>query len=67
MGFITLEDEEALCEVTCFPRQWSRAKSVLLERPEVLIITGRVDIRMGVLNIIAETVAPLSKKKHHKN
>ena len=63
MGFITLEDEEALCEVTCFSRLWPQVKKVLLERPEVILVRGKVDMRMGVLSIIADQVRPLQRER----
>ena len=63
MGFITLEDEEALCEVTCFSRLWPQVKKVLLERPEVILVSGKVDMRMGVLSLIADQVRPLQRER----
>lgn len=63
MGFITLEDEEAMCEVTCFSRLWPQVKKVLLERPEVIVVSGRVDVRMNVLSIIADQVIPLPRER----
>ena len=63
MGFITLEDEEALCEVTCFSRLWPQVKKVLLERPEVILVRGKVDMRMGVLSLIADQVRPLQRER----
>ncbi|OUU23869.1 MAG: hypothetical protein CBC13_04605 [Planctomycetia bacterium TMED53] len=63
MGFLTLEDEEAICEVTCFSRLWPQVRKVLLERPQVIVVIGKVDVRMDVISVIADQVIPLQNER----
>ena len=41
----------------------TRFSTVLLERPEVILVRGKVDMRMGVLSIIADQVRPLQRER----
>ena len=59
MGFITLEDEQGTCEVTCFSNIWSRVRRLLLDHSGPLLIEGRVEDHLGSFSVIARRVTPL--------
>ncbi|MGE4601395.1 MAG: hypothetical protein AAEJ65_00645, partial [Planctomycetota bacterium] len=59
MGFITLEDEQGICEVTCFSNIWARVRRLLLDHSGPLLIEGKVENRLGAFCVIARRVRPL--------
>ena len=59
MGFITLEDETGVAEVTFFPRSWRKARRVLLDHDGPLLVEGRVEERLGAFTIDGGRVRPL--------
>ncbi|MGE4618461.1 MAG: DNA polymerase III subunit alpha [Planctomycetota bacterium] len=62
MGFITLEDEQAICEVTCFASTWSQIRPILRDHSGPLLIEGKVEEHLGSFSIIAKRVTPLLKE-----
>ena len=59
MGFITLEDEQGICEVTCFSNIWARVRRLLLDHSGPLLIEGKVKNHLGAFCVIARRVRPL--------
>ncbi len=59
MGFITLEDEQGTCEVTCFSNIWPKVRQLLLDHSGPLLVEGRVEEQMGAFTVIARRVKPL--------
>jgi error-prone DNA polymerase len=56
--FISLEDETGLINVVCSKGCWARYRAVARDA-SALLIRGRVESANGVINVVAEHIAPL--------
>jgi error-prone DNA polymerase len=56
--FLNLEDETGLINVICSKGCWTRFRSVARGAP-ALVVRGRLEVVEGVVNVIAEHLAPL--------
>ncbi|MFM7537298.1 MAG: error-prone DNA polymerase [Acidimicrobiales bacterium] len=56
--FLNLEDETGLINVICSKGCWARFRSVARGAP-ALVVRGRLEVVEGVVNVIAEHLAPL--------
>jgi DNA polymerase-3 subunit alpha len=55
MAFVELEDLSGSMDVVVFPRTFSSSKELLVE-DQLLVIGGRVDVRGGKVQVIADSV-----------
>ncbi|MFT4263785.1 MAG: error-prone DNA polymerase [Nocardioides sp.] len=58
--FLNLEDETGMLNVVCSMGVWARHRTVAAT-VSVMVIRGRVEQEDGVLNLVAERLAPLSE------
>jgi error-prone DNA polymerase len=56
--FISLEDETGLINVVCSKGCWARYRAVARDA-SALLVRGRVESANGVINVVAEHIAPL--------
>jgi error-prone DNA polymerase len=56
--FISLEDETGLINVVCSKGCWARYRAVARDA-SALLVRGRVESANGVINVVAEHMAPL--------
>jgi len=56
--FVNLEDETGLVNVICTPDVWRRFRRVARMEP-ALRIRGLLERRQGVINLLAQRIAPL--------
>lgn len=56
--FLNLEDETGFVNIICSPGAWKRYSRVGREAPAMLV-RGRVESTEGVINVLAERLAPL--------
>ena len=59
MTFLNLEDETGLINVVVSKGCWARFRTVAREAPAMLI-RGRLERSEGVINVVAEHLAPLA-------
>ena len=57
--FVNLEDETGLVNVICSIGVWARYRGVA-ESASALIVSGRIELAGGALNIVAERLEPLA-------
>ena len=57
--FINLEDETGLINVVCSAGCWARHRKVA-RTSAALLVRGRLEVSEGVVNIVAEHIAPLA-------
>jgi len=63
MAFVKVEDLYGQIETICFPKVYDKSRDVLKEE-EVVRITGKIQIKDGVPQIIAESVDKLEIKEN---
>jgi DNA polymerase-3 subunit alpha len=59
MAFVELEDLNGSIDVVVFPRTFSNSKELLAE-DRLVVIVGRVDVREGKVQVIADSVQDLA-------
>lgn len=59
MAFVTIEDQNASLEVVVFPKVYGKHKHLLVDE-QLLVIEGKVDVRDGKVQVLADSVADLS-------
>ena len=64
MTFLNLEDETGLINVVVSKGCWARFRRVAREAP-AMMIRGRLERSEGVINIVAEHLAPLALPGSH--
>ena len=62
MAFIKVEDLYGQIEVICFPKVYDKARDVLKEE-QIVRVTGKLQVKEGVPQIIAESVDALEVKE----
>ena len=62
MAFITVEDVYGKIEVICFPKVYEKARDVL-KSEEIVRISGKLQLKEGVPQILAESVEKLEIKE----
>jgi len=62
MAFLTLEDMTGQVEVVIFPRVFAKFARVLDGQANVLLVTGRLQLREDTPKIIAEDISPLAEQ-----
>jgi DNA polymerase-3 subunit alpha len=65
MAFVTLEDVYGQIEVICFPKVFDKARDLLKEE-NIVRVTGRLQVKEGVPQIIADGVYELEVKEEVK-
>jgi len=56
--FLALEDETGMVNVTLWPRDWGRLRGVV-RRHALLYVEGALQVEAGVVNLVAQRIAPL--------
>ncbi len=59
MAFVKVEDVYGAIEVIVFPNAFDKCRAVLNDE-ETVVVTGRVQLKEGVAQILAEDIKPLS-------
>jgi len=60
MAFITLEDLEGTVEIILFPKVYEKCKEII-EKDEIIIIEGYLDVAEGKIKVIAEKITFLEE------
>ena len=59
MSFVTLEDVAGSLEMVVFPKVYGKHKHLLVE-DQLLVVEGKVDVRDGKVQILADSITDLS-------
>ncbi|HEY52273.1 MAG TPA: DNA polymerase III subunit alpha [Caldilineae bacterium] len=57
MAFVTLEDLQGSCDLTIFPKTFTRTPEHLLEEGSVVLVRGKVERREDRINILVDEIS----------